>query len=233
MIPSLQKDLFLAGEENGTLSWIVRVVVWSCLRWGTLCILLCVYHALMWNRILQYGGRGLLHILLLCLLWGRLCGSGGKVPRIFQSFEICDLGAMVSVMAVYATKSTRVIGFNSILPLASVVISPLGVLVPLVLVAPSGLMLWGLVPALTRAIVIPVLSFLLGIVRWMSWIGCVQLFKILVLLSNRGLNKIYPRMRMWGSHGLWRTRKGKVGILWWCHSIKYIGRRCAFTSTIS
>ena len=70
----------------------------------------------------------------------------------------------MSVMAVYATKSTRVISFNSIPPLASVVIAPLGVLVPLVLVAPSGLMLWGLIPALTRIIVIPVMSFSLSVI---------------------------------------------------------------------
>ena len=112
-----------------------------------------------------------MHVLLLCLLWGRLCGSGGKVPRIFQSFEICDLGAMVSVMAVYATKSTRVIGFNSIPPLASVVIAPLGVLVPLVLVAPRGLVLWGMIPALTRIVVIPILPFPPIIVCWMGWVG--------------------------------------------------------------
>ena len=105
-----------------------------------------------------------MHILLLCLLWGRLCRSGGEIPCIFQSFEICNLGAMVSVMAVYSTKSTRVIGFNSIPPLASVVIAPLGVLVPLVLIAPSGLMLWDLIPALTRIVVIPVSSFPLSVV---------------------------------------------------------------------
>jgi hypothetical protein len=155
----LQKDFFLAGEENGTLSWIVRVVVLSCLRWGTLCILLGVYHALMWNRILQYRERGLLHILLLCLLQGKLCRGRGKIPRVFQPFEISDLGAMVGVMTIHATKSTRVDGFNSILPLAFVVIAPLGVLVPLVLIAPSGLVLWGLIPALTRIVVIPVPSF--------------------------------------------------------------------------
>jgi hypothetical protein len=63
---------------------------------------------------------------------------------------------MVSVMTVHTTKSTRVDGFNSIPPLAFVVIAPLGVLVPLVLVAPSGWMLWGLIPALTRIVVIPV-----------------------------------------------------------------------------
>jgi hypothetical protein len=215
MIPCLQKDFFLTGEENGTLGWIVGVVVLSYLRWGMLCILLGVYHALMWNRILQYGGRGLLHILLLCLLRGWLCRGRGKIPRVFQPFEISDLWAMVSVMTIYATKRTRVDGFNSIPPLAFVVISPLGVLVPLVLVAPRGLVLWGMVPALTGIVDIPILSFIHVIVRWMSWVGCIQLFKILVLLSGGRLNKIYPRMRMWGSHGLWRTRKGELWILWW------------------
>jgi hypothetical protein len=98
---------------------------------------------------------------------------------------------MMSVMAELTTKGTREDGFNIISPLAFVIISPLGVLVPLVLVAPSGLVLWGLIPALTWVVVIPVLSFLLGIVRWMSWVGCIQLFKTLVLLSSRGL--CYPR----------------------------------------
>jgi hypothetical protein len=195
-------------------------------------VLLGVYHTLMWDRILQYDGRGLLRVLLLCLLRGRLRWGWGKASTVFQPFEISDLGEMVSVVTEHATKSTRVDGFNTIPPLAFVVIAPLGVLVPLVLVAPSGLMLWGLVPALTRVVVIPGPSFLLGIVRRVSWVGYVQLFKILVLLSSRGLNKVYPRMRMWGSHGLWRTRKGKVGILWWYRSIRYIGRLCAFTSTI-
>jgi hypothetical protein len=71
---------------------------------------------------------------------------------------------MVSVMTIYATKSTRVDSFNSVPPLAFVVIAPLGVLVPLVLIAPSGLMLWGLIPALTRIVVIPVPSFPLSVV---------------------------------------------------------------------
>ena len=126
--------------------------------------MLGVYHSLMWNRILQYGGRGLLHILLLGLLQGRLCRGRGKIPRVFQPFEISDLGAMVSVMTVHTTKGTRVDGFNSILPLASVFIAPLGVLVPLVLIAPSGLMLWWLIPTLTRIVVIPVPSFPLSVV---------------------------------------------------------------------
>jgi hypothetical protein len=161
----LQKNFFLTGEENCSLYWIVGVVILAHLRWGMLRVLLGVYHTLMWDRILQYGGRGLLRVLLLCLLRGRLRWGGGKAPRVFQPFEISDLGAMVSVMTEHATKSTRVDGFNIIPPLAFVVIAPLGVLVPLVLVAPSGLMLWGLIPALTRVIVIPVPSFPLGIVE--------------------------------------------------------------------
>jgi hypothetical protein len=114
----------------------------------------------MWNRILQYGGRGLWHILLLCLLRDRLCRGRGKILRVFQPFEISDLGAMVRVMTIHTAKSTRVDGFNRIPPLAFVVIAPLGVLVPLVLVAPRGLVLWGMIPALTRIVVIPILSFL-------------------------------------------------------------------------
>ena len=141
----------------------------------------------------------------------------------------------MSIMTELTTKDTREVGFDSIVisPLTFVVISPLGVLIPLVLGAPNRLVLLGLIPALTWVVVIHVPSFLLGIVRWMSWVGCIQLFKTLVLLSNRRLNKIYPRMRMWGSHGLWRTRKWEVWILWWYQSIRYIGRLCAFTSTIS
>jgi hypothetical protein len=140
---------------------------------------------------------------------------------------------MVSVMTELTTKGTRVDGFNIIFPLAFFFISPLWVLVPLVLVSPRGLVLWGLIPALTRVVVIPILSFLPGIVRWMSWVGCIQVFKILVLLSSGRLNKIYPHMWVRGSHGLWRTRKGEVWILWWYRSIRHIGRRSAFTSTIS
>jgi hypothetical protein len=120
---------------------------------------------------------------------------------------------MVSVMTVHATKSTRVDGFNSIPPLASVVIAPLGVLVPLVLVAPRGLVLWGMVPALTRIVVILVFSFPPVIVCWVGWVGSIQLFKILVLLSSGRLNKIHPRMGMWGRIGLWKTREGEVWIL--------------------
>jgi hypothetical protein len=131
-----------------------------------LCVLLGVYHTLMWNRIFHHGGRGLSHVSLWCLLRGRRCGRMGKTTRVFQPFEISDLGAMMSVMAEITTKGTREDGFNIIFisPLAFIIIAPLGVLVPLVLVAPSGLMLWGLIPPLAWVVVIPVPSFLLGIV---------------------------------------------------------------------
>jgi hypothetical protein len=75
----------------------------------------------------------------------------GKTTRVFQPFEINDLGAMMSVMDKLITKGIREYGFNIIVisPLAFIIISPLGVLVPLVRVAPSGLVLCGLILALT------------------------------------------------------------------------------------
>jgi hypothetical protein len=85
-ITRLQKDFFLTGEENCTICWIVGVEELSCLRWGMLCVMLGVYHTLMWNRILQHDGRGLLHVLLWCLLRGRRCGRMGKTTRVFQPF---------------------------------------------------------------------------------------------------------------------------------------------------
>jgi hypothetical protein len=163
-ITSLQKDFFVTGEENCTLCWIVRVGVLSPMRWGMLCVLLGVDHTLVWNRILQHDKRGLLHVLLWCLLRGRLCRRMRKTTRVFKPFEISYLGAMVSVMTKLTTKGTREVGFNIISPLAFVIISLLGFLVPLVLVTPSGLVLWGLIPALTWVVLIPVPSFLLGIV---------------------------------------------------------------------
>jgi hypothetical protein len=164
MIPCLQKDFFLTGEENHSVYWNVGVMVLAHLRWWMLRVPLGVYDTLMGDRILQHGGRGLLHVLLLCLLRGRLRRRRGKAPRVFQPFEISDLRAMVSVVTELTTKGTREYGFHIIPPLEFVVVAPLGVLVPLVLVSPSGLMLWGLIPTLTRVVIIPIPSFLLGIV---------------------------------------------------------------------
>jgi hypothetical protein len=51
-ITCLQKDFLITSEENCAIYWIVGVEVLSHLSWGMLCVLLGVYHTLMWNRIL-------------------------------------------------------------------------------------------------------------------------------------------------------------------------------------
>jgi hypothetical protein len=121
----------------------------------------------------------------------------------------------MSIITELTTKGTREVGFNIIFisPLMTIVISPLGVLIPLILVAPYRLVLLGLIPSLTRVVVVHVSSFLFGIVRRVGRIFYIQLFEILILLNERGLNKIHPSMRMCGSHGLCGTRKWKVQIL--------------------
>ena len=64
-------------------------------------------------------------------------------------------------------------GFNRIPSLAFVVVTSLGVLAPLIRVAPSGLLLWGLIPALVGVVVVPISAFPPVIVRWLRWVGCV------------------------------------------------------------
>jgi hypothetical protein len=122
----------------------------------------------------------------------------------------------MSIMIELTAKGTREIAFDSVVisPLTPVVIAPLGVLIPLVIVAPSRLVLLGLIPALAWVVIVPVSSFLFGIIRQMGQICRIHLFKVLILLNGRGLNKIHPSVRVCGGHGLWRTRKGKVQILW-------------------
>jgi hypothetical protein len=107
-------------------------------------------------------------------------------------------------------------GSNSIVisPLTLVVIAPLGFLIPLILVAPSRLVFLGVIPTLTWVAIVPVFSFLFGIIQLMGRICRIQLFKILILLKGRGLNKIHPSVRVWGSYGLWKIREWKVWILW-------------------
>jgi hypothetical protein len=101
----------------------------------------------------------------------------------------------MSIMTKLTAKVTREVGFDSIVisPLMPIVIAPLGVLIPLVLVAPSRLVLLGLIPALASVVIIPVSPFLFGIIRRMGQIYRIQLFEILILLNGRGLNKIHPR----------------------------------------
>jgi hypothetical protein len=122
----------------------------------------------------------------------------------------------MSIMTELTTKDTRERGFDSIVisPLTLDVISPLRVLIPLVLVAPNRLVLLGLIPTLAWVVIVPVSSFLFSIIRQMGHIFYIQLFEILILMNRRGLNKIHPGVRMWGSHRLWRTEKWKLQILW-------------------
>ena len=76
----------------------------------------------------------------------------------------------MSIMTKITTKGTREGGFNSIVisPLTPIVISPLGVLIPFVLVAPSRLVLLGLILTLVWVVIVPFSSFLFGIVRWVG-----------------------------------------------------------------
>jgi hypothetical protein len=69
-------------------------------------------------------------------------------------------------MTELTAKGTREGSSNSIVipPLTPVVIGPLGVLIPLILVAPSRLVLLGVIPALTWVSIVPFFSFLFGII---------------------------------------------------------------------
>jgi hypothetical protein len=91
-----------------------------------------------------------------------------STSRFFHPFEVSDLREMVSIMDILTTKGTREVCLKIVvvLPLAFVVISPLGVLVPLVLVALGRLVLLGvvLVSSWSGIIIVLVFSFLFGIV---------------------------------------------------------------------
>jgi hypothetical protein len=73
----------------------------------------------------------------------------------------------MSIMIELTAKGIREVGFNIIFisPLTPTVISPLGVLIPLVLVSPNRLVLLGFIPSLTWVVVVPVSSFLFCIIR--------------------------------------------------------------------
>jgi hypothetical protein len=99
----------------------------------------------------------------------------------------------VSIMTILTAKGTREFCLNIfvVVPLAFVVISPLGVLVPLVLVSPDRLVL---VSSWSEIIIVSMFSFISGIVQLMGWIIHIKLFKILILLNRRRLRKINPSM---------------------------------------
>jgi hypothetical protein len=92
---------------------------------------------------------------------------------------------MVSIVTKLTAKGTREGGPNIVVvpSLTFVVVSPLGVLIPLVLVAPDRLVLLGLVlvSSWSQIIIVLIFSFLSGIVRLMGWIcpcSAVQNFDI-------------------------------------------------------
>jgi hypothetical protein len=78
----------------------------------------------------------------------------------------------MSIMTELTTKGTWEVGSKVIVifPLTPVIVSPLGVLSPLVLVAPSRLVLLGVISALTWAVIVSVFSSLFDIIQMMSWI---------------------------------------------------------------
>jgi hypothetical protein len=60
-----------------------------------------------------------------------------SIHKLFHPFKVIDLGVMVCIVTKLTTNGTREGGPNIVvvLPLAFVVVSPLGVLIPLVLAA--------------------------------------------------------------------------------------------------
>ena len=72
----------------------------------------------------------------------------------------------MSIMTELTGKGIREVGSKTIVifPLTSIVISPLGVLILLVLVSPSRLVLLGVIPTLTWVVIVLVFSFIFGII---------------------------------------------------------------------
>jgi hypothetical protein len=230
----LQKNLFFAIEEDIAISRISRVdgpwvLILPHLWWGRVYLLLGIHHTLVWNRVLQYNWGCLLQVLLWDLLRGRKRWRMWRVHGFFHSFEVRNLGAMVNIMSILTTKSTREFFPEVVfvvLPLAFVVIVPFGVMVTLILVSPSRLVLLEVVSTWSCVVIVSFFSFLLGIIQLMGRILCIQLFKSMNFLNGRGLNKVIVGMwlSMWRSNWLWMARKWKVQIFLWQRSIGRIGR---------
>jgi hypothetical protein len=111
-----------------------------------------------------------LHVLLWGLLRDRHCWGTWSVHRFFHPFKIVYLGEMVSIMVVFTAKGTREVcpGVIVIISLAFVVISPLGVLVPLILIPPSRLVLLGVISSCSGIIIVLVFSFIFGSIQLMG-----------------------------------------------------------------
>jgi hypothetical protein len=179
-------------------------------------LLLGIHHTLVWNRILQNDLRWLLQVLLWGLPrgrrhWGTLCVHG-----FFHLLEVNNLGAMVCIMSILTTKSAREVSpkIVVVLPLSFVIIVPLGVLVALIIFAPNGMVLLGVISYWSRVTIVSIFPFILGIIRLMGRTFLIQLFKSLNLLNGRGMNKINVGMwvSLWRRNWLWRIGKWKVWI---------------------
>jgi hypothetical protein len=184
---------------------------------------------------LQHGRGWFLQILLWGLLRGRRRWRTWSVHGLFHPFEVINLGVMVSVVSMLTTKRAREFCLEVVVvfpPLAFVVIFPLGVLVTLILVAPSRLDLLGFISFWSSVIIVSIFSFLLGIIQLMGRICRIQLFKSMKFLNGRGLNKVNTSMwlSMCRRNQMWRTRKWKIWIFFWQRSIGIIGRRSSFMS---
>jgi hypothetical protein len=146
----------------------VEVSILSHLWWGRMSFLLGFHHPLVWNGVLQHGWGWLLQILLRGLRRGWWCWGTWSIYGFFHLFKVDNLREMVSIMAILTAKGTREFCMNIIgmLPLVFFFISPLGVLVPLILVSPGRLGLLGvvLVPSWSWIIIVSVFSFLFGII---------------------------------------------------------------------
>jgi hypothetical protein len=95
-----------------------------------------------------------------------------------------------------------------------VIVSPLGVLVSLILVSPSGTIWLRVISSWSQVDIVLSFSFLLGIIRMMGQIFHIQMFKRMNLLNGRGLNKVNIDMWLsyWGSIWLGGLGNGKYGL---------------------
>ena len=126
----------------------------------------------------------------------------------------------MSIMSILTSKSTMEVHPEIVvvvLPLAFFVIVPLRVLVTLILVAPNKLVLLGVISTWSQFINVSVFSFLLGIIRFMRRIFCIQLFKGMNLLNGGGLKKVNVGMWLswWRRKQMGRTMKWKIWIVFW------------------
>jgi hypothetical protein len=151
---------------------ISRVLILSHWWWGRMHLLLGIHHTLVWNRVLQhYSGVVVANTVVGPAEVQAALGTW-RVHGIFHLFEVGNLGEMVSIMTMLTSKSTREVHLEVVVvvPPLAFFIAPLGVLVPLVLVAPNRLVLLGVISPWSWVIIVSVFSFLFGIIRLMGHI---------------------------------------------------------------